>query len=78
MIIGCMGLSAGEGMRFFVGITDRDWFDFLSRLNGLAMEICSTRPKSARDWRDCGSYMLTADMLVPSRSPIRTSIVRRH
>ena len=22
-------------MRFFVGITDRDWFDFLSRLKGL-------------------------------------------
>jgi len=22
-------------VRFFVGITDRDWFDFLSRVNGL-------------------------------------------
>jgi hypothetical protein len=28
-------LVVGEFVRFFVGITDRDWFDFLSRLNGL-------------------------------------------
>src|ERR1700680_990800 len=26
---------AGGYVRFFIGITDRDWFDYLSRLDGL-------------------------------------------
>lgn len=37
-------------MRFFVGITDRDWFDFLSRVNGLD-EINFWQPSGQQKFR---------------------------
>ena len=37
-------------MRFFVGITDRDWFDYLSRLDGLD-EVNFWQPSGNRQFR---------------------------
>ena len=37
-------------MRFFVGITDRDWFDFLSRLDGLD-EVNFWQPSGQQQFR---------------------------
>ena len=37
-------------MRFFVGITDRDWFEHLSSLNGLD-EVNFWQPSGNRQWR---------------------------
>jgi len=37
-------------MRFFVGITDRDWFDFLSRMNGLD-EVNFWQPSGQQQFR---------------------------
>ena len=37
-------------MRFFIGITDRDWFDFLSRLNGLD-EVNFWQPSGQQHFR---------------------------
>ena len=37
-------------MRFFVGITDRDWFDFLSRMDGLD-EVNFWQPSGQQQFR---------------------------
>jgi hypothetical protein len=37
-------------VRYFVGITDRDWFDFLSRLNGLD-EVNFWQPSAQQQFR---------------------------
>ena len=37
-------------MRFFVGITDRDWFDFLSRIDGLD-EVNFWQPSGQQQFR---------------------------
>jgi putative restriction endonuclease len=42
--------SQGEGVRFFVGITDRDWFDFLSGLDGLD-EVNFWQPSGNQQFR---------------------------
>jgi putative restriction endonuclease len=41
---------SGEYVRFFVGITDRDWFDFLSRLDGLD-EVNFWQPSGQQQFR---------------------------
>jgi len=41
----------GESVRFFVGTTDRDWFDFLSRLN---------RPDEVNFWQPSGQQQFRA------------------
>ncbi|HEY5174551.1 MAG TPA: hypothetical protein VII95_03185 [Terriglobales bacterium] len=38
------------GVRFFVGTTDRDWFDFLSGLNGLD-EVNFWQPSGQQQFR---------------------------
>jgi putative restriction endonuclease len=42
--------SQGGGVRFFVGITDRDWFDFVSRLKGLD-EVNFWQPSGNRQFK---------------------------
>ena len=37
-------------MLFFIGITDRDWFDYLSRLDGLD-EVNFWQPSGTRQFR---------------------------
>ena len=39
-----------EKVRFFIGITDRDWFDYLSRLDGLD-EVNFWQPSGTRQFR---------------------------
>jgi putative restriction endonuclease len=49
--IGCHSdLFAGEYVRFFVGITDRDWFDFLSSRDGLD-EVNFWQPSGQQQFR---------------------------
>jgi len=43
--------SLGESVRFFVGITDREWFDFLSRLKRLD-EVNFWQPSGNRQFRN--------------------------
>jgi len=43
-------LPSREYVRFFVGITDRDWFDFLSHLDGLD-EVNFWQPSGQQQFR---------------------------
>jgi putative restriction endonuclease len=45
-----VALNAGERVRFFVGITDHDWFDFLSRMDGLD-EVNFWQPSGQQQFR---------------------------
>jgi hypothetical protein len=64
-----LDLFAGERVRFFVGITDRDWFDFLSRLNGLD-EVNFWQPSGQQQFR---ALQIGEPFLFKLHSPTITS-----
>jgi hypothetical protein len=58
---------AGEHVRFFVGLTDRAWFDFLSSLTGID-EVNFWQPSGQQQFRAL-RLLLHAPGLTPTAVP---------